>query len=315
LSEFLAKKDTEHSHSASEVPTPTMKLLLVVLAVAACSAAPVDIKQDGATKYLERFGYYNPYTFGSSVQTALMQFQEFAGLPVTGLLDEATKKQMSMPRCGRPDHDGVNAYSDTRWRKTHLTYKFLRYTQDLSQNVQRQAIVRGMNLWTEVTPLKFSETNGKSDITIGFHTGSHNDNSPFDGRGGVLAHAYFPENGRLHFDDAETWTTGTPQGTNLDWVTTHEFGHSLGLEHSQVKGSIMYPYYQGYHADMKLHYDDIRRIQSQYGAGDTNPTKAPATLKPNPNCKDTHDSCPYWKTYCNSNDYVKKHCLKSCGRC
>lgn len=282
-----------------------MKLLAVLLLVAAACSAEVTQKQ--ATKYLERFGYYNPYVFGSTVEDSIKQFQEFTGLPITGKLDEATVTQMEKPRCGRPDHDAPLTYRDTKWRKSHLTYRFLKYTRDLSQSVQREAIVRGMNLWTTVTPLKFTETTGRSDITIGFYTRSHGDNSAFDGPGRVLAHAYFPENGRLHFDDDETWTTRSSRGTNLDWVTTHEFGHSLGLEHSQVRGSIMYPYYQGYKPDMKLHSDDIRRIQAQYGSG--------SGTGGGGSCRDADNRCPNWKSYCNTNDYVKSKCLKSCNRC
>ena len=81
----------------------------------------------------------------------------------------------------------------------------------------------------------------------------------------MLAHAYFPSDGRAHFDEDETYTDGTSRGTNLLWVATHEFGHSLGLEHSDVRGAIMYPYYTGYVPNMKLHSDDIRGIQSLYG--------------------------------------------------
>ena len=88
---------------------------------------------------------------------------------------------------------------------------------------------------------------------------------PFDGQGKVLAHAFFPEDGRAHFDEDERYTDGTSDGTNLLWVATHEFGHALGLDHSEVRDAIMYPYYTGYVAGMQLHSDDIAGIRSLYG--------------------------------------------------
>ena len=88
---------------------------------------------------------------------------------------------------------------------------------------------------------------------------------PFDGKGKVLAHAFFPSNGRAHFDEDETFTDGTPSGVNLLWVAVHEFGHSLGIHHSDVRNAVMYPYYTGYKKDMKLQKDDIDAIQSLYG--------------------------------------------------
>ena len=53
-------------------------------------------------------------------------------------------------------------------------------------------------------------------------------------------------------------------GVNLLWVAVHEFGHSLGLMHSDVRDAVMYPYYS-YDPNLQLHEDDIRGIQSLYG--------------------------------------------------
>ena len=49
----------------------------------------------------------------------------------------------------------------------------------------------------------------EADIRVTFQRGVHDDgyDNAFDGKGGTLAHAYFPRDGRLHFDEDELWTT------------------------------------------------------------------------------------------------------------
>ena len=118
-----------------------------------------------------------------------------------------------------------------------------------------------------MTDLKFQEVNrnSKADLEIQFFTGDHKDGYPFDRKGGVLAHAFFPEDGRIHFDDDELFTEHKFDGVNLRIVAAHEFGHALGLDHITTPGALMNPYYRGYTEKFSLSEADINDIQTLYG--------------------------------------------------
>jgi len=66
--------------------------------------------------------------------------------------------------------------------------------------------------WSDASALSFTEsTNANIDILFGVK--AHGDDTAFDGVGGVLAHAYYPNfGGDVHFDDDEVWTDATTRG-------------------------------------------------------------------------------------------------------
>lgn len=55
-----------------------------------------------------------------------------------------------------------------------------------------------------------------------------------------------------------------PSGYSLFLVAAHEFGHAMGLEHSQDPGALMAPIYT-FTKHFRLSHDDIKGIQELYG--------------------------------------------------
>lgn len=215
----------------------------------------------------------------AATKAAIKEFQSFANLPQTGVVDEATAAKMNQPRCANLDAPGLEEFSTSgrKWATTNLRYAFQNFTPEVSEGDVMLAIEQAFSLWAGYTPLRFSRVpmSAGPEIIIRFVPGDHGDGFPFDGAGSVLAHAFFPSvppappsaiMGDAHFDEAETWTVNVPTGAGkIDLVTVaaHEFGHSLGLGHSSVTGALMAPFYGGPYR--KVVGDDIAGITSLYG--------------------------------------------------
>jgi len=152
-----------------------------------------------------------------------------------------------------------------------LTYRFTNGTGDIAGNTERNAVRNAFNTWASVLcGVTFQEiTSGSADFLVSWNTGTHNDGYPFDGIGNTLAHAFYPppcggsNAGSMHFDDAEAWSlTGAGTTFDLETVALHEIGHLLGLDHSSVGGSVMFPNYGG--VRQNLTQDDIDGIRQLY---------------------------------------------------
>ncbi|KAM9221314.1 stromelysin-2 [Dugong dugon] len=265
-------------------------VVLVLLCLPICLAYPLagavkkDSNMDLVQQYLEK--YYNLANDmkqlvrrkdGITVVKKIKEMQKFLGLEVTGNLDSNTLEVIRKPRCGVPDVGHFTTFPGLpKWRKTHLTYRIVNYTLDLSRDAVDAAIEKALKVWEEVTPLTFSRIyKGEADIMISFAVREHGDFFPFDGPGATVAHAYPPGpgiNGDVHFDDDEQWTEDT-SGTNLFLSAAHELGHSLGLFHSDNPEALMYPLYNPLTdlARFRLSQDDVNGIQSLYGPPPASP--------------------------------------------
>jgi len=171
-----------------------------------------------------------------------------------------------------------------------LGYYFQQLTERLPEDDARAELVRALGEWGRVASLTFSEAGSGAvarTLNFRFASGDHGDGYPFDGQGHVLAHSFYPSPpnpepiaGDVHLDGDEEWVIGADlsvRSVDLFSVSLHELGHALGLGHSDVPGSVMYPYYRRATA---LTQEDANAIRQLYATPGEAPDPEPPATAP-----------------------------------
>lgn len=245
---------------------------------------------DSAVAQLHRRGYLLPPHPAASreyalrrappadeLRKAVLALQEAYDLPRTGTIDAELQAFLDEPYCDVPDPYGpamamlVGAKGGVGWRDSTVTYQFMRFSTKLTEAEVRSAFKTAFRTWESVCRLRFREVTTRGDMRISFGTGNHGDQWPFEGPGRSLGHAFYPDwpdpplRGDVHIDDDEPWvlSANPPVGVrDVASVVLHEIGHAIGLPHSTVKGSVMWPNYTG--VLRTLQPSDIAAIQMIY---------------------------------------------------
>ncbi|XP_011862648.1 PREDICTED: matrix metalloproteinase-24-like [Vollenhovia emeryi] len=265
-------------------------------------------------RYLQRYGYLNEKfdKLANSEDTLVLQhaislFQEYYKLPVTGTINNETLNQMSKSRCGLRDivNFGEEGEQKCKWPKRHLTWNFYVANKPLLDTTQA-----AFDVWQTHSALTFERDVANPNILISWREARHTFvesrngevcSNPFDGPGGTLAHAVYPNGApdstsEIHVDKTEPWHVyldldKVPSDKSyLLYMLTHEIGHALGLDHSTNNTSIMYAF-------APANPRPVISIQNLYGAKNTdvspktNPTPPPPPPPPQPTPNAPPDLC------------------------
>ncbi|XP_047159685.1 metalloendoproteinase 5-MMP-like [Vigna umbellata] len=216
-------------------------------------------------EYFSNFGYLQPSdTFDDSLDqqtvSAIKTYQQSFNLQVTGDLNNETLQLISLPRCAVPDMNFTyNFIGNVSWpkagnqwfQKINLTYGFLptnRITANATE-VFGQAFTR----WANATGrLNLTQTNyDDADIKVGFYNLDDVINANVYGVSFIREEP--PSNvktAEMRLNGKRLWALPSQNGSlswendvlDLESVTMHEIGHLLGLDHSFLNESVMYPY-------------------------------------------------------------------------
>ncbi|XP_055297619.1 matrix metalloproteinase-2-like [Sitodiplosis mosellana] len=266
--------------------------LLVLLCVHGFSVKPIfsceKMSNDEIVTFLMELGHlptsYNQTENKNQLKEAIKSYQQSNRIRVSGFIDHNTCKLMTQPRCAgmilpqslhssKEDHlkHRVRRFAnfELRWPRTNLTWRLVdENINNLNVDWVKGILKQALDVWSRETPLNFCEVNTKrADIEVGFSR-SCELQAMFKTTQKILGYANPPNPVKviLRFNAEQNWTPSPDNkdsGSDLMYAAVHEFGHALGLDHSNVEEAVMYASYRN---EFKgLHEDDRNGIQILYG--------------------------------------------------
>jgi peptidoglycan hydrolase-like protein with peptidoglycan-binding domain len=215
--------------------------------------------------YLRRYGYFPNATladgfplwrpvvdvepaeeerFDEQTELAVRAFQRNLGLPVTGMLDEATRDVMKQSRCGVPDGveelDPSNKYAlhANTWTIDPVTYRVINGHGPYTASQLNNATDNAVGPWHFPTLEK--RTSGSVDIRVQF-SAQNATGQPFGPA--VTGTGYSPPDGDIYLNSNLVWAinVGDPNAYGFPRAVQHYVGHAMGILHSALSSSVMYP--------------------------------------------------------------------------
>lgn len=154
-----------------------------------------------------------------------------------------------------------------------LRYGVSLYTADVDKAFQNAHIDAAAKTWSAVGPVVLSRRSGQ-DVTINFVPHAHG--SPPDFDSSTYSHHSAPNCNQTYdwfwchtmiFLNDQSFTWGTGNGSTVQDLQTHalhEFGHALGLAHSNDSNSVMYSVLPPGLVRRSLASDDINGLKARY---------------------------------------------------
>ena len=173
--------------------------------------------------------------------------------------------------CGSDDQEAAflsAAISSRKWDKLNLTWQIERYPHDVPISIIEREVKMAFNAWSDVSALRFNHEPDAVNTDIRIEFGE----LPILVSSTAIAVAWFPTSrnrGKQRYKRYIDWNIKEERNFNLYDVALHEIGHTLGLPHSHVERSIMFPVtnspgYNGMYS-RGLDETDIINIQALYG--------------------------------------------------